>query len=217
MREEFDMTKNNIDSSNDSIQDPTDRVNQEDDISDQPDIRFGGPFEPTEQTVEHSQEESEDNEQTVEHSQEESEDTEQTVEHSQEESEDTEQPITPKSEPIFQLYTELFFGEPKDRVVQRIRTANNNIRVKVAGDLYEKLAGSFGKSGEHLANETYLKILEKIYAPQDLYDLFFDSMKHIKLHMSSADILDDEMTNQIHTEITQLIPSISELTTSEEE
>ena len=203
MREEFDMTKNNIDSSNDSIQDPTDRVNQEDDISDQPDIRFGGPFEPTEQTVEHSQEESEDNEQTV--------------EHSQEESEDTEQPITPKSEPIFQLYTELFFGEPKDRVVQRIRTANNNIQVQVAGDLYEKLAGSFGKSGEHLANETYLKILEKIYAPQDLYDLFFDSMKHIKLHMSSADILDDEMTNQIHTEITQLIPSISELTTSEEE
>ena len=231
MKEEFDMTKNNIDGLNDAIQDFNDRINQEDEISDQPVIRFGGPFEPTERTVEQSQEESEDTERTVEQSQEESEDTERTVEQSQEESEDTErtieqsqeesedteQPITPKSEPIFQLYTELFFGEPKNVVVQRIISASNNIQTEAVDGLYDKLADSFGKSGEHLANDTYLQILEKIYAPQELYDLFFNSMRDIRLHMSSEDILDDEMTDQIHTEITQLIPSISELTISEEE
>ena len=203
MKEEFDMTKNNIDGLNDAIQDFNDRINQEDEISDQPVIRFGGPFEPTERTVEQSQEESED--------------TERTIEQSQEESEDTEQPITPKSEPIFQLYTELFFGEPKNVVVQRIISASNNIQTEAVDGLYDKLADSFGKSGEHLANDTYLQILEKIYAPQELYDLFFNSMRDIRLHMSSEDILDDEMTDQIHTEITQLIPSISELTISEEE
>ena len=203
MKEEFDMTKNNIDGLNDAIQDFNDRINQEDEISDQPVIRFGGPFEPTERTVEQSQEESED--------------TERTIEQSQEESEDTEQPITPKSEPIFQLYTELFFGEPKNVVVQRIISASNNIQTQAVDGLYDKLADSFGKSGEHLANDTYLQILEKIYAPQELYDLFFNSMRDIRLHMSSEDILDDEMTDQIHTEITQLIPSISELTISEEE
>jgi len=217
MKEEFDMTKNNIDGLNDAIQDFNDRINQEDEISDQPVIRFGGPFEPTERTVEQSQEESEDTERTVEQSQEESEDTERTIEQSQEESEDTEQPITPKSEPIFQLYTELFFGEPKNVVVQRIISASNNIQTQAVDGLYDKLADSFGKSGEHLANDTYLQILEKIYAPQELYDLFFNSMRDIRLHMSSEDILDDEMTDQIHTEITQLIPSISELTISEEE
>jgi len=217
MKEEFDMTKNNIDGLNDAIQDFNDRINQEDEISDQPVIRFGGPFEPTERTVEQSQEESEDTERTVEQSQEESEDTERTIEQSQEESEDTEQPITPKSEPIFQLYTELFFGEPKNVVVQRIISASNNIQTEAVDGLYDKLADSFGKSGEHLANDTYLQILEKIYAPQELYDLFFNSMRDIRLHMSSEDILDDEMTDQIHTEITQLIPSISELTISEEE
>ena len=202
MKEEFDMTKNNIDGSNDAIQDSTNRINQEHEISDQPVIRFGGPFEPTEQTVEQSQEESEG--------------TEQTVEQSQEESEGTEQPIIGKSEPIFKLYTELFFGELKDTVVQRIIVANN-IPLGVAGDLYDGLADTFGNSGEHLANETYLKILEKIYAPQELYDLFFNSMKDIRLHMSTEHILDDEMTDKIHAEITQLIPSISELTISEEE
>lgn len=203
MKEEFDMTKKNIDNSNDGIQNPTDRVNEESKSPDQPVIGFGGPFEVTEQTVNHSQEENDN--------------TEQTVNHSVEENDNTEQPIAPKKEPIFKLHTELFFGEEKDVVVQRIITANGDIQANTAGDLFDKLTESFGKAGEHLVNETYLKIIEKIYTPQELYDNMFDSLKEIKQKEYSVEILEEKMRTEIHEEIIFRIPNLSEFHRLEEE
>jgi len=189
MKEEFDMTKKNIDNSNDGIQNPTDRVNEESKSPDQPVIGFGGPFEVTEQTVNHSVEENDN----------------------------TEQPIAPKKEPIFKLHTELFFGEEKDVVVQRIITANGDIQANTAGDLFDKLTESFGKAGEHLVNETYLKIIEKIYTPQELYDNMFDSLKEIKQKEYSVEILEEKMRTEIHEEIIFRIPNLSEFHRLEEE
>ena len=121
----------------------------------------------------------------------------------------TEKIIQPADEPNFSLYSELFFGETKESVVERL-TRTGKLTEDQAINMYDTLQNNFSGSGEHLVNKEYLKILEMIYEPEELYKNFLNGYKEIEIYPLASGTLNDNQLIEVNNKISKLVPSLAD-------
>ena len=125
--------------------------------------------------------------------------------------------VTPHDEPIFSLYTKLFFDEEKATVVNRIiDVGGNNVTSDLIETFYDLLLTNFSGSGEHFKDEQYLKIIKTIYPEQELFDKLSDAFKEVLIWKLEDNVLQEEGVMEIKAKICNLFPGFEELSRSEE-
>lgn len=100
------------------------------------------------------------------------------------------QVIVHEDEPVFNIFSELFFGESDDEIIARV--VSEKLPEPTARQIIQGIRDMFSGSGEHLINEDYIEILSMIYPPEELYNLAYDGFQKYTSELHNTKSLGDE-------------------------
>ena len=98
--------------------------------------------------------------------------------------------IVHADEPVFDIFSELFFGESDDEIIQRV--VSEKLPEPTAREIIQGIRDMFSGSGEHLLNDDYLEIVGMIYPPDELYVLAYDGFQKYVSELHNTKSLGDE-------------------------